>query len=332
MNNFSPFYLDPLGFEYFDNLLLFRLRKWLILSHPLSLQPLFPCPLKSLHFQNAWTGADCSNLKESARLLASKLQLCFPDVVFPCLPSLNHPTALIHFFASLIAGFRFYFPSLPSIHVSHPYLHTLPIILTFLLKLVILAQSRSVSPIVFLSLVPCSSVSVFVKQVSFLAQLVPRPGLPKRASARPSARVSVAEARRTSSVAWASARVKSRPAKGATAARGVATVPPAAVTTVRRSPARGTAAGQGAAVVPHAGAAQEVDATASADAETTPDATASAHAAAVQGVAAVALVAATAALCPASVVAGDVADAGACAGSGAADAAGAGELVLRMWC
>ena len=296
LNNFSPFYLDPLRFEYFDNLLLFRLRKWLILSHPLSFQPLFPCPLKSLHFQNAWTGADCSNLKESARLLASKLQLCFPDVVFPCLPSLNHPTALIHFFASLIAGFRFYLPSLPSIHVSHPYLHTLPIILTFLLKLVILAQSRSVSPIVFLSLVPCSSVSVFVKQVSFLAQLVPRPGLPKRASARPSARVSVPEARRTSSVAWASARVKSRPAKGATAAQRVATVPPAAVTTVRRSPARGTAAGQGAAVVPHAGVAQEVDATASANAETTPDATASAHAAAVQGVAAVALVAATAAL------------------------------------
>ena len=49
------------------------------------------------------------------------------------------------------------------------------IILASLPKLVLFLRSHSFCPIVFLSLPPCSSVSTFVEQFSFLAHLIPFP-------------------------------------------------------------------------------------------------------------------------------------------------------------
>ena len=128
----------PYGFELLLQQLIFRLRS---LFPPTTL---FPSPWVSCvnnlpsPFQESWSDSDVSELAKVARLLASSLQLCFPDVVLPTFPSFNHPSSLIHFLSSLILCFRHSLPSLSPV----PYPHSqLPYILASLLKLVLFSHS-----------------------------------------------------------------------------------------------------------------------------------------------------------------------------------------------
>ena len=169
--NFISFCSDPSGFEYFENLLYFSLRKLLFLPLSLPSQQFLISPLTSSQFQGSWSDSDASELAKAARIFSSRIHFCFPDVVIPKLPALTHPSSLIHFLSSLLSCFHNYLPSIP--HIPYPHSHELPYILASLRKLVVFAQAQSVCPIVSLSLPPCFSVPSFVTQVTFLAHLFP---------------------------------------------------------------------------------------------------------------------------------------------------------------
>ena len=120
--NFLPCHFDPSGFEYFDNMFLFRLRKLLLQSLSLPLPSVFPYHTFTSQFQEPWGYSDVSDLAKAAEIFSSRIQLCFPDVVIPKFPSIIHPSLLIHFLSSLISCCFFHsLPSLP--HIPYPHSH-----------------------------------------------------------------------------------------------------------------------------------------------------------------------------------------------------------------
>jgi hypothetical protein len=238
--NLLPCHFDPSGFEYFDNMFLFRLRKLLLQSLSLPLPSVFPSHISTSQFQEPWGNSDVSGLAEAAEIFSSRIQLCFPDVVIPKFPTIIHPSLLIHFLSSLLSCFHNYLSSIP--HIPYPHSHELPYILDSLRKLVVFAQAQSACPIVSLSLPPCPSVPSFVTQVTFLAHLfplsissrakasvfatstIPADAQPVTSGEEVLSQVSVgrvasaAKVRRAPGDAWAAAWARRRPAQGVVAA------------------------------------------------------------------------------------------------------------------
>ena len=170
LGNYFTSHSNPFGFEYFFNLMFFRLKK--LLASDLFLTPycIFPKSVPQFHFQETWSPKDIADLTSTSKFLLSRLQLWFPLSSLPKFPLLTHPPALKLFLSSLFSCFHFLSP-VPAPHL-HPHCS---FILASLKKLVVTIRSHSFYPIVSLSLPPCSSVSDFVTQISFLAHLVPLP-------------------------------------------------------------------------------------------------------------------------------------------------------------
>ena len=170
LGNYFTSHSNPFGFEYFFNLMFFRLKK--LLASDLFLTPycIFPKSVPQFHFQETWSPKDIADLTSTSKFLLSRLQLWFPLSSLPKFPLLTHPPALKLFLSSLFSRFHFLSP-VPAPHL-HPHCS---FILASLKKLVVIIRSHSFYPIVSLSLPPCSSVSDFVTQISFLAHLVPLP-------------------------------------------------------------------------------------------------------------------------------------------------------------
>ena len=306
----------------------------------------FPRTISQSKLQDIWRPDDITLLASTYKSLSLRLQFWFPLSSLPIFPSLTHPFALKLFLSSLLSHFHtFHSHSHVPLFYFHP--HEMDIILASLRKLVLSLRSQSLCPIVYLYLPPCSSVSTFVKQFSFLAHLIPFPPS-TRTGTNPGTTV------RETPVAGDPATSGSQ-SLGKASAGG-----PALAAKVSRAPGvagcRAPVVEQGAAAVPPVVVAvqgvcalpvvatTEVDADdvavdANADAEANADADAGVvvdgplcfRRAAMQCVVAATPVAVTAVLCPASVVAGASAVAvagagdieGACAGAGAADAANA---------
>ena len=147
----------------------------MLTSDPFLLQNfLFPCTVLHSQFQEIWRPEDIAVFASANKFLSFRLQLWFPLFSLPTFTSRTHPSSLKLFLSSLLSRFHsFHSPSHVLLPRSHP--HEMGFILASLLKLVLFLSSHSFSPIVSLSLPPCSSVSVFVTQLSFLAHLVPLP-------------------------------------------------------------------------------------------------------------------------------------------------------------
>ena len=174
LGNSFPFYSNPFGFEYFFNHLFLRLKE-MFTSDPFLLHNFtFSRTVSQSKLQDIWRPDDIALLASTYKSLSLRLQRWFPLSSPPIFPLITHPFALKLFLSSLVSHFHS-FHSHSNVPLSHFHPHEMDIVLASLRKLVLFLRSHSFCPIVYISLPPCSSVSTFVAQFSFLAHLIPFP-------------------------------------------------------------------------------------------------------------------------------------------------------------